>query len=81
MTNKSQCMVSGTVLSGCSAVHRNHGLWGPLGPFSANPGDGKQQLHVILFLKWRSPILKLSRVLYFIYKPSVLKSCCYWFAP
>lgn len=74
-------MVSGTVLSDCSAVCRNRGLWGPLEPFSTNPSGGKQQIYVILFLKWRSPMLKLSRAMYFIYKPCVLKSCCYWFAP
>lgn len=44
-------------------AHENTELKGPLVSFSAKLGDGRQQLYIILFLKWGRAIIKFSRVL------------------
>lgn len=50
----------------------NTRLKAPLGSFRAKLGDGRQQLYVILVLKWGSAVVKLSRVLpFFVVLPDI----------
>lgn len=66
-------MISGTLSTAvfdCSCCSWQHRAEGTLGSCSAKQGDGRQQLDMILFLKWGRAIVKLSRTLD-IYQTSV----------